>query len=110
MKKILGVEFGSTRIKAVLIDENAVVLAQGSHEWENQLKDGLWTYALEDVWSGLQDAYAELLKNYGEKIEKLDGIGISAMMHGYLAFDNGLLVLVLFCKLQYLSCYQKVCY
>lgn len=88
MKKILGVEFGSTRIKAVLIDENATVLAQGSHEWENQLKDGLWTYALSDVWAGLQDAYASLLTNYGEKIEKLDGVGISAMMHGYLAFDK----------------------
>ena len=88
MKKILGVEFGSTRIKAVLIDENATVLAQGSHEWENQLKDGLWTYSLDDVWTGLQNAYASLLVNYGEKIEKLDGIGISAMMHGYLAFDK----------------------
>ncbi len=88
MKKILGVEFGSTRIKAVLIDENANVLAQGSHEWENQLKDGLWTYDLEDVWAGLGNAYASLLSNYGEKIEKLDGVGISAMMHGYLAFDK----------------------
>lgn len=88
MKKILGVEFGSTRIKAVLIDENATALAQGSHEWENQLKDGLWTYSLEDVWAGLQDAYAKLCKDYGSKIEQLDSIGISAMMHGYLAFDK----------------------
>lgn len=88
MKKILGVEFGSTRIKAVLIDEGSNVLAQGSYEWENQLKDGLWTYDLDDVWTGLQSAYSSLIENYGENIEKLDGIGISAMMHGYLAFDK----------------------
>ncbi len=88
MKKILGIELGSTRIKAVLIDENAKVLASGSHEWENKLKNGYWTYSLEDVWTGLQDAYADLCKNYGSKIEALDSIGISAMMHGYLAFDK----------------------
>ena len=88
MKKILGVEFGSTRIKAVLIDENAKVLAQGSHEWENQLKDGIWTYDLDDVWAGLQDAYSSLCASFGEEITSLDGIGISAMMHGYLAFDK----------------------
>ena len=88
MKKILGVEFGSTRIKSVLIDENATVLAQGSYEWENQLKDGLWTYALEDVWTGLQASYSSLVENYGKEITSLDGIGISAMMHGYLAFDK----------------------
>lgn len=88
MKKILGVEFGSTRIKAVLIDEASNVLAQGSYEWENQLKDGLWTYDLDDVWSGLQSAYSSLVENYGEKITSLDAVGISAMMHGYLAFDK----------------------
>ena len=88
MKKILGVEFGSTRIKSVLIDECSNVLAQGSYEWENQLKDGLWTYALEDVWAGLQASYSSLVENYGKEITSLDGIGISAMMHGYLAFDQ----------------------
>ena len=88
MKKILGIELGSTRIKAVLIDENATVLAQGSHEWENILVDGLWSYPLEAVEEGLQASYADLIKNYGEKIESFDAIGISAMMHGYLAFDS----------------------
>ena len=88
MKKILGVEFGSTRIKSVLIDEKANVLAQGSYEWENQLVDGLWTYSLDDVWKGLQSSYASLVENYGKDIENLDAIGISAMMHGYLAFDK----------------------
>lgn len=88
MKKILGIELGSTRIKSVLIDENASVIAQGGHEWENKLENGLWTYSLEDVWAGLQDSFADLCKNYGAPIESLDGIGISAMMHGYLAFDK----------------------
>ena len=87
MKKILGIELGSTRIKSVLINEKGVVLAQGSHEWENQLENGYWTYSLDAVISGLQDSYASLVKNYGE-ITELDGIGISAMMHGYLAFDK----------------------
>lgn len=88
MKKILGIELGSTRIKAVLIDENASVIAQGSHEWENKLENGFWTYSLEDVWTGLQNSFADLCKNYGSAIESLDSIGISAMMHGYLAFDK----------------------
>lgn len=88
MKKILGVEFGSTRIKSVLIDEKSNILAQGSYEWENQLVDGLWTYSLDDVWKGLQSSYASLVENYGKDIENLDAIGISAMMHGYLAFDK----------------------
>ncbi len=88
MKKILGIELGSTRIKSVLIDENATVIASGSHEWENKLENGFWTYSLEDVWTGLQSSYASLLENYGEEITSLDGIGISAMMHGYLAFDK----------------------
>ncbi|MBO5312622.1 MAG: ATPase [Clostridia bacterium] len=88
MKKVLGIELGSTRIKSVLIDENATVLAQGSHEWENQLVNGYWTYSLEDVWAGLQSSYASLCENYGSPIEELDAIGISAMMHGYLAFDK----------------------
>lgn len=88
MKKVLGIELGSTRIKSVLIDENARVIAQGSHEWENKLENGLWTYSLEDVWQGLSSSYASLCQNYKEPIENLDAIGISAMMHGYLAFDK----------------------
>ena len=91
-KAILGIEFGSTRIKAVLIDEENNPIAQGSHTWENQLVDGLWTYSTEAIWYGLQDCYADLrrnvLKDYDTEIEILGGIGISAMMHGYMAFND----------------------
>ncbi len=87
----LGVELGSTRIKAVLIGEDHAPIAAGSHEWENQLMDGVWTYALEDVWSGLQDCYQQLRQDvrakYGVGLQTVGAIGISAMMHGYLAFD-----------------------
>ena len=87
-KAILGIEFGSTRIKAVLIDEDNKPIAQGSHEWENQLVDGLWTYSTEAIWYGLQDCYAELRKDvqaqYDCEIEALAAIGFSAMMHGLL--------------------------
>ena len=85
---ILGIELGSTRIKSVLINPAGEVLAQGVFEWENQLKDGLWTYDLEEVWKGLQASYAALCEDYGTEISTLDGIGVSAMMHGYLAFDK----------------------
>ena len=88
MKRILGIELGSTRIKSVITDENAVVLAQGGYEWENVLVDGLWSYSMDEVEKGLQASYAELVKNYGQPIETVDAIGISAMMHGYLAFDE----------------------
>ncbi len=88
MKSILGIELGSTRIKAVLVDENAKVLAQGGYEWENELVDGLWSYSLDKVEEGLQTAYADLIKNYGSPLKTVDAIGISAMMHGYLAFDK----------------------
>ena len=96
-KAILGIEFGSTRIKAVLIDEDYKPIAQGSHTWENQLVDGLWTYSTEAIWYGLQDCYAQLRKNvleqYEVEIERLAAIGISAMMHGYMAFKgNDILV------------------
>ena len=97
-KAILGIEFGSTRIKAVLIDEANKSIAQGSHEWENSLVDGLWTYSIDEIWTGLQDCYAELLKDvrrqYDCSIEKLAAIGVSAMMHGYMAFgaDDNILV------------------
>lgn len=88
MKRILGIELGSTRIKSVLIDENANILAQGSFEWENVLVDGLWSYSLDLAIEGLQKSYADLIKNYGKKLETVDAIGISGMMHGYLAFDK----------------------
>ena len=91
-KAVLGIEFGSTRIKAVLIDEENKPIAQGSHEWENRLVDGLWTYSIEDIWRGLQDCYAnlrqEVLTLYNVEITKLAAIGVSAMMHGYMAFDK----------------------
>ncbi len=99
-RAILGIELGSTRIKAVLIDEENKPIAQGSHTWENQLVDGLWTYSLDAVWSGLQDCYADLRadvkKQYGVEIETLAAIGISAMMHGYMAFDKQQEILVPF--------------
>ena len=88
----MGIELGSTRIKAVLIGEDYSVLASGSHEWENRLKDGIWTYTLEDVWNGLQDCYgklaAEVLEKHGITLKKVGSIGLSAMMHGYMAFDK----------------------
>ena len=91
-KTSLGIEFGSTRIKAVLIDAKGTPLAAGSYEWENQLVDGIWTYAMEDVWKGLQDCYQDLLtdvkKQYDVEVTKFGSIGFSAMMHGYLAFDK----------------------
>ena len=96
-KAILGIEFGSTRIKAVLIDQDNNPIAQGSHEWENQLVDGLWTYSIQAIWYGLQDCYANLRANvqkqYDTEIESLAAIGISAMMHGYMPFKgNDILV------------------
>ncbi|MCC8140723.1 MAG: FGGY-family carbohydrate kinase [Lachnospiraceae bacterium] len=91
-KAILGIELGSTRIKGVLIDEHNVPIASGAHDWENRLENGVWTYALEDVWAGLQDCYQDLARDvqerYGVKIERLGAVGFSAMMHGYLAFDR----------------------
>ncbi len=91
-KAVLGIEFGSTRIKAVLVDENNAPIASGAHDWENRLENGIWTYTLEDVWTGLQDCYKKLTEDvqqqYGVAIEKLAAIGFSAMMHGYLAFDK----------------------
>ncbi len=87
----LGVEFGSTRIKAVLIDDAGNPIAQGAHEWENKLENNIWTYDLKDVWTGLQDCYAlmaeEVRANYGADITRLEAIGFSAMMHGYIPFD-----------------------
>ncbi len=99
-KAILGIEFGSTRIKAVLIDGDNKPIAQGCHEWENSLVDGLWTYSIEEIWYGLQDCYADMLKDvkaqYDCVVENLAAIGISAMMHGYMAFDENDKILVPF--------------
>ncbi len=91
-KTALGIEFGSTRIKAVLIGETNNPIASGSHEWENQLDNNIWTYSLDAVWSGLQACYADLVKDvenrYGVMLETFGAIGFSGMMHGYMAFDS----------------------
>ncbi len=97
-KTVLGIEFGSTRIKAVLIGEGHGPVASGSYAWENRHENGIWTYSLEDVWTGLQASYRELsrsvLENYGTPLKTIGAMGFSAMMHGYMAFDKdgGLLV------------------
>jgi sugar (pentulose or hexulose) kinase len=87
----LGIELGSTRIKAVLISEDGTPLASGSHDWENQFVDRMWTYSLEAVWSGLQGCFASLQDdveaNHGVRLATAGALGVSAMMHGYLAFD-----------------------
>lgn len=89
---VLGIEFGSTRIKAVLTDGAGAVLAMGSFEWENKLVDGLWTYSLEDIWKGLSACYKDMKQNvaksYGVTLRRLKALGFSAMMHGYMAFDS----------------------
>jgi len=88
----LGIEFGSTRIKAVLIGEDHIPVASGSYEWENRYENGVWTYYLEDVWAGLQGSYRKLNNEFLEKfntpLQTVGAIGFSAMMHGYLAFDQ----------------------
>lgn len=89
---VLGIEFGSTRIKAVLIDDLHAPIASGDHVWENRLEDGIWTYSLDDIWNGLRECYAKLVSNvketYGVSLTKVKAMGISAMMHGYMAFDE----------------------
>ncbi|MBQ8075731.1 MAG: FGGY-family carbohydrate kinase [Oscillospiraceae bacterium] len=91
-KTVLGIEFGSTRIKAVLLDEKHIPIASGSFEWENQLVDGIWTYALDTVHTGIQTCYADLKqdiqKKFGCAPDTFGAIGISGMMHGYLPFDK----------------------
>ena len=91
-KTVLGIEFGSTRIKAVLIGEDYSSIATGSHDWENQFENGTWTYSLENVWTGLQDSYrklsADVLEKYNNPLQTIGAIGFSGMMHGYLAFDQ----------------------
>lgn len=99
-RAVLGIEFGSTRIKAVLIDQENKPIAQGNHTWENQLVDGLWTYSIDAIWAGLQDCYAALRadvrKQYNTELENLAAIGVSAMMHGYMAFNKKQEILVPF--------------
>ena len=91
-KICLGIELGSTRIKATLIDDTFSPVASGSHGWENRLENGYWTYSLDDIHSGIKSCYADLKKEvsekYGVKLEKIGAVGISAMMHGYMAFDK----------------------
>jgi sugar (pentulose or hexulose) kinase len=98
-KTTLGIELGSTRIKAVLIGGDYATLASGSETWENRLEEGLWTYHLDDVWRGLQSAVQKLSADFqsrygaggtdgGAPLSTVGAIGISAMMHGYLAFDK----------------------
>ena len=91
-KAVLGIELGSTRIKAVLIGEDHTPIASGDHGWENRLEDGNWTYSLDDIWTGLRDSYknlaADVKEKYGVPLKKIGSIGFSAMMHGYMAFDK----------------------
>lgn len=99
-KAVLGIELGSTRIKAVLIDQDNRPIAQGAHEWENQLVDNLWTYSIDAIWSGIQACYSDLRKSvkeqYGIEIETVTSIGVSAMMHGYMPFGKDGEILVPF--------------
>ncbi|EPI48844.1 carbohydrate kinase, FGGY family protein [Gardnerella vaginalis JCP8108] len=88
----LGIELGSTRIKGALINGQYQVIAEGSYKWENKLENGLWTYDLSDAWHGIQSVFSQISnqinKDYQLRLNNIGGIGISAMMHGYLAFDN----------------------
>ena len=90
-KAVLGIEFGSTRIKAVLIDDNHAPIASGAHDWENRLENGIWTYSLDDIWTGLQDCYSKLAADvkaqYDITLTKVAAIGFSAMLHGYMPFN-----------------------
>ena len=91
-KAILGIEFGSTRIKAVLINDAGEVLAVGGYDWENSLVNGIWTYSLDEIYAGLKGSYASLKNDvkerYGITLKNLKALGISGMMHGYLPFDD----------------------
>ncbi|MDR1292543.1 MAG: ATPase [Clostridiales Family XIII bacterium] len=91
-RTFLGIELGSTRVKSVLIGEDFAPIASGAHDWENRLENGIWTYSLDDVEKGVRASYAALAddvrRRYGEELRRVAGIGVSAMMHGYLAFDS----------------------
>ena len=99
-RTVLGIEFGSTRIKAVLVDENTHPIAQGGYDWENRYVDNIWSYTLEDIWKGLQGCYREMAENvkktYGVTLKKTGAIGFSGMMHGYMPFDKAGKLLVPF--------------
>ena len=90
-KAVLGIEFGSTRIKAVLVDVSHTPIAMGTYDWENRLENNIWTYSLEDIWKGLQGCYKSLADDveakYGEKLTTLEALGFSGMMHGYMPFN-----------------------
>lgn len=90
-KAVLGIEFGSTRIKAVLVDVSHTPIAMGTYDWENRLENNIWTYSLEDIWKGLQGCYKSLADDveakYGEKLTTLGALGFSGMMHGYMPFN-----------------------
>lgn len=91
-KTALGIEFGSTRIKAVLVDENHAPVAMGTYDWENRLENNIWTYSMEDIINGLQGCYRSLTEDvkakYGVPLRKIGSLGFSGMMHGYMAFDK----------------------
>ena len=93
MKTYLGIELGSTRIKAVLVGPDMKPIAAGAHEWENRLENGYWTYSMDAVWTGIQESYRKMAEDFqaktGEGLSSIDAIGFSAMMHGYMAFDRG---------------------
>lgn len=99
-KSVLGIEFGSTRIKAVLLDESREIIASGSFTWENKLIDGIWTYSLDEVHNGMRECFADLKSNFEEKyncaLTEVGAIGISGMMHGFLAFDKEMKLLAPF--------------
>lgn len=99
-RAVLGIEFGSTRIKAVLIDENNNPIASGSHDWENRLENNIWTYTEDDIIKGLQSCYGSLKDDVKEKynvnVKKLKALGFSGMMHGYIALDENNKMLVPF--------------
>ena len=91
-KTALGIEFGSTRIKAVLVDDKNQPIASGAHEWENRYENGVWTYSLNDIWTGIQDCYQDMAKDvkakYDVELESVGAFGVSAMMHGYMPFNK----------------------
>ena len=99
-KTVLGIELGSTRVKAVLIDEEHRPIASGSYAWENRYENGVWTYRLDDIWTGLQESYrqlsTEVFEKYNIPLTTIGAMGFSAMMHGYMAFDQGGQLLVPF--------------
>ena len=90
-RAVIGIEFGSTRIKAVLMDENHLPVASGSYDWENQFVDGIWTYSMDEIHKGMHECYADLARDvkeqFGTDLTKVGALGISGMMHGYLPFD-----------------------